>query len=79
MESSRKDNNSIQTTGRRSPPRPARSIVLHVVFSRLPRSRKIRPAFFEKRADPFDKFLGRGTGRKAFGLALQLRMQHLTY
>jgi len=76
---SRKDNNSIRTTGRGPPGRLSRSSASDVVFSQLPRSREIGPAFFEKRADTFDELIGRGARGKAFGLALQLRIQHLTY
>src|SRR5690242_17877915 len=69
--------NSIRTTGRRSQPRPARSIAADEVSSRLPRLREIRPAFFEKGANTLDEFFGRSAGREAFGLAPQLGVKSI--
>src|SRR6516165_820946 len=76
MDSSRTDNSSIRRANRRSRARPAPATALVYVSSRL-QSREIRQALVEKRTHTLGKFFGRGAGRKAFGLPLQLRVQQL--
>src|SRR5689334_20246178 len=71
MDSSRRGNNNIRTTGRPPLTRQERSIASGISLSSPPRFREIRPALFEKGMDTFDEFFRRGAGRKAFGLAPQ--------